>query len=312
MIEKQFHNLYNNPRLLCKYFPVSKEYAIKKGQGFIFCPNMSLDEIEEVEHDTIVEKWKAIALDGIIFFTSPAFFNDPFDTALPSVPEMVPSMEERKFVIEFLNAMHKISKLDRDRLLYSKDFDNALGIVLQNTRWPEGVQEIFWKDMMLGGKKYREQMAIACFSERNDSKLMWAHYANSYSGFCIEYDFSKCLDVAFRKGIGQVIYSDERPVEKDYEYLEDYAKAVCSTKALCWEYEKEWRAIQILPYSAYSNKRYPAYDVKNCITSIYLGCNMPEEYQLEIARNYAGTEVKVYRMVLSKEEFSFCFEEYKL
>ena len=61
---------------------------------------------------------------------------------------MVPSMEERKFVIEFLKAMHKISKLDRDRLLYSKDFDNALGIVLQNTRWPEGVQEIFWKDMI--------------------------------------------------------------------------------------------------------------------------------------------------------------------
>lgn len=91
-----------------------------------------------------------------------------------------------------------------------------------------------------------------------------------------------------------VIYSNERPLLKDFEYFEDYAKAVLAIKSSCWEYEKEWRSIQILPFRECSNKMYPVINVKNCITAIYLGCNMLEEHQLEIARSYVGTDVKVY------------------
>lgn len=32
---------------------------------------------------------------------------------------------------------------------------------------------------------YKEEIVISCFSEVNNSKLMWAHYADGYSGLCI-------------------------------------------------------------------------------------------------------------------------------
>ena len=45
----KFKNLYNNPRLLYKYFPISKEYAIKyqvdDGFAFMFTPNISREEL---------------------------------------------------------------------------------------------------------------------------------------------------------------------------------------------------------------------------------------------------------------------------
>jgi hypothetical protein len=31
------------------------------------------------------------------------------------------------------------------------------------------------------------KFGLACFSETNESVLMWAHYADNYSGICIEY-----------------------------------------------------------------------------------------------------------------------------
>ncbi len=37
----------------------------------------------------------------------------------------------------------------------------------------------------------RKSVYVFCFSEIWDSLLMWAHYANNYNGYCIEYDMSK-------------------------------------------------------------------------------------------------------------------------
>ena len=30
---------------------------------------------------------------------------------------------------------------------------------------------------------------VSCFSEVNDSIVIWSHYANNHKGFCLEYDF---------------------------------------------------------------------------------------------------------------------------
>lgn len=46
-------NLYDNPRKLYKYFPISKEYAIKvvdngKYVGLMFAPNLSREDASSV------------------------------------------------------------------------------------------------------------------------------------------------------------------------------------------------------------------------------------------------------------------------
>lgn len=140
---------------------------------------------------------------------------------------------------------------------------------------------------------------------------MWAHYANSYEGFCIEYDFTKSKDVSFLKGIGKVIYTDNR-AKRDTSNADCalYEQQVLYNKSKCWAYEKEWRSIKIIPYAEYTNKNYPIVNAKEYISAIYLGCKMPKEYQEEIAKYYKNTEIKVYRMKLKEDVFGFYFEEF--
>lgn len=303
-------NLYNNPKVLYKYFPVSKEYAAKFHEGiYTFTPNIPRVELEKDKECEILDKWRAIVFDGMLFYTSPKFFNDPFDTLLPSAPEMIPTVDERKEVIEALQFLHKLKKEQVDRLLYSADFDRALELVLTQMGVNNEMKNTMLKEIKHDCKRYRDEIAITCFSEVNDSKLMWAHYANSYSGFCIEYDFAKSGDITFQKGIGKVIYTDKRPIEEVFENNVEYENRILCTKAECWSYEKEWRSINVMQYSWHNNKIYPIISAKQCITAIYLGCYMEKEYQDEIIEYYKGTDIKVYQMKLREDVFDFYFEE---
>ena len=39
---------------------------------------------------------------------------------------------------------------------------------------------------------FLSKLTVTCFSASGwDNQLMWSHYANSYSGICVEYDFEK-------------------------------------------------------------------------------------------------------------------------
>ena len=109
-------------------------------------------------------------------------------------------------------------------------------------------------------RDFLSKLTVVCFSASGwDNQLMWAHYAHSYSGICVEYDFEK-MD----KFIGfmyPVDYSNERhslslkdlglrkfekeengnlkTEEPDMSAIFSYMLA----KNKCWQYEEEWRII---------------------------------------------------------------------
>lgn len=57
---------------------------------------------------------------------------------------------------------------------------------------------------------FLSKLTVVCFSASGwDNQLMWSHYANSYSGICVEYDFQE-----MNKFIGfmyPVEYCEQRP-----------------------------------------------------------------------------------------------------
>lgn len=53
--------------------------------------------------------------------------------------------------------------------------------------------------------EFNRNVLVSCFSERNDSILMWSHYADSHRGVCLEYEMPNDKDFA------KVIYSNKRP-----------------------------------------------------------------------------------------------------
>lgn len=119
------------------------------------------------------------------------------------------------------------------------------------------------------------QKQMACFSEKNDSTLMWGHYADGHRGFCLEYDFRpilkecsrNCMDIRgcnnfmLNYSLAPIIYKEERfdatayfstvmqallcernqiPMEPYYEDILIVSKCLL-TKSMDWEYESEWR-----------------------------------------------------------------------
>lgn len=108
----------------------------------------------------------------------------------------------------------------------------------------------------------RQDSYVFSMSETFDSNSMWALYANTNKGFCIEYDFNKAKDQPFTQkrllvSLFKVKYLDE--LEK-YSFVDMhkyfmtgkqdkalFAKANLDalekliTKTREWEHEKEWR-----------------------------------------------------------------------
>jgi len=128
---------------------------------------------------------------------------------------------------------------------------------------------------------------IACFSENDNSSLMWAHYADSYKGFVLEYNFTeinglcqvvcekrdlkKCNKFEMAYPLFPVIY-DEKKFNAIIHFLWFILDKSCTKdkfmkpdilisikpflyKNKTWEYEKEWRLLtEINPKSVIKPK----------------------------------------------------------
>ena len=168
------------------------------------------------------------------------------------------------------------------------------------------------------------KLTVSCFSSSGwNNQLMWAHYANSYSGICIEYDFSKIEE--FIGFIYPVEYNKFRPtlslqdlgIEKividneiKYEHSEPNMASVFSyllCKNVCWEYEKEWRIINI------GQENTPKFIELPFVKSITLGENIDPicKYLLRDVCREKGIEC--YEIKISTEDFTLdrrlCNEE---
>lgn len=106
-------------------------------------------------------------------------------------------------------------------------------------------------------KENVESFRVACFTESPYSMLMWAHYANSHKGFCLEYEIPPYGEpyIQLFHSLLPVIYSSKRvsildqclrslqPPGLTEDILWDIFKYGLLMKSLNWKYQNEWRLI---------------------------------------------------------------------
>ncbi|MFM9989036.1 DUF2971 domain-containing protein [Flavobacterium sp.] len=164
--------------------------------------------------------------------------------------------------------------------------------------------------------KHREDIGVCCFSTINDNPLMWGHYANSYTGFCIKFD-SKLLRNNHIQIKSHISYlKDYMPTNSDFDLAKEQIKqleieedfkettlvALGMLNAYCWKYydwkyEKEFRAIAI---NTDEFERKLKFDKENLL-EVYIGHRMkivdPNYYNLliYILKNEYPT-VKIYEV----------------
>lgn len=180
---------------------------------------------------------------------------------------------------------------------------------------------------------------LKSFSEEKSSLLMWAHYADNYSGMCVEYDFSRLPeDLLFH--LYPICYSSRRSTSRYLEHaiIEhkdlkrmneencypndcDYIKDIMSlflTKSISWSYEKEWRLLATYPQiyneaqdvddelEEFYRIASQQISVASCVKAVYLGPKMKrsiKEHIKEICRDRLGG-IPVYSTRLSKEKYA--------
>lgn len=178
--------------------------------------------------------------------------NDPFDSSL--------IFDDREFTNTFFNRPNfksdfnahygaKISDTEIQQIItHKRPYERFIEICkskkveriyddlgFQETRRIESEQFI---------NKIKRELHLSCFSERNDSILMWSHYASNHKGICIEYDFRN--EPYILNFLEPVFYSNQLTslskalANRDYKGL---PKVAAITKAMDWQYENEWRII---------------------------------------------------------------------
>ena len=164
------------------------------------------------------------------YFASPATFNDPLDCRVPQVGIGGSDDDLREKLKEEFAC--------RQGLRLEDAAARAEDIIRQGVhRQPEAL-EAMRRDL----QKDVDGLGVFCASERPDDPLMWAHYADCHNGFCVEFQHSGS---DLLNGAQRVIYSDTRPSTTYLGSREDDSVNVLLTKALCWEYEAEWRRFEL-------------------------------------------------------------------
>lgn len=170
-----------------------------------------------------------ILLNNRLYWPSPRQFNDPFDCAPIAVPpdSMPDRIRYARGLVE--RAGGHLSKHEKARVIGHVVKTKLAEI---ETNAPNIVHDRL------------AEIGVCSFSELSDDILMWSHYADAHRGVCLQFrptrfDWSHFLPFP-------VEYSMDRPVLRlETRDMQEWARVSLLTKARHWNYEKEWRAIDV-------------------------------------------------------------------
>lgn len=226
--------------------------------------------------------------DELIRFTQPSDLNDPFEC----IPQKITKEELQEGIKKSLEAL-------------------GLGMLPDDYDFSQhNIDEMFQE----AKKKVNNDIGVFSLSKDWKNCLMWAHYTNSYKGFCVGFDkshefFTDYLseDKKTSKKTMEVIYSSTR-VEIRKTIFEELTFDLFITKSLDWRYEKEVRMIATLNLAEKIIEKKP-YSIclfkvpHGAVKEIILGINTQEEYKNKIMEFAKFKNIEVYNSELSDTKF---------
>ena len=157
------------------------------------------------------------------------------------------------------------------------------------------------KEAFLNVLEMNKKLGVYSLSKTYKDELLWAHYAYSHFGFCIEFDLD-LLKSGYRNNLlsFDVKYKN-RPPEIDFSDISSNAKKIFNKlvgfKSKRWEYEEEYRIITDFSGEYF----YPP----NAIKSIYFGVRTTEENKNSIKKVLRGRGVKFYQIIQKEKSYQF-------
>lgn len=149
---------------------------------------------------------------------------------------------------------------------------------------------------------------ISCFSAKADNFLMWSHYAQEHHGVCMEFDFTREIQMVRQPGFSflnsymlnmrKVVYTDSTAIVNLTSISRDKFSPVYH-KSRNWEYEEEYRSVR------------PAVGVysfdPSFLQAVYFGMRTTQKEIDEIRKliDQSGYGAVVFKKMIQKSQSSY-------
>lgn len=245
---------------------------------------------------------------SMIRFTQPAALNDPFE-AFPCFADF--------------------KKRLKGRLLQDPLFVES-SKSLDKIRFELAVEHILNSEIQKAVNRFGNYFVFLSITKNKNHPLMWAHYADSHSGFVVGFDaespFFKNGWKMANDGLREVVYSEWRWVVPetgltgmdDSEVKEATNIGMFFTKSCHWSYEEELR---IISHPEAADNTIPVergHDIYlyefpvECLKEVILGCKMPNEkgkaIEAILAKRYP--HAKLFKATLDDSKFDLKIEPF--
>lgn len=203
-------------------------------------------------HQSFVEHYIKGIADSTLYFSSPQNFNDPFDSYF-SLAEQ----PDRSF---------------HDKILSNLDIKgNPAQKILHRKKSRFLLEQSFKEDSFF--EEHFKKIGVICLNHNPLNILMWSHYADNHKGFLLEFRFPKNEQLLIKLDVlpVPVKYAEHFTKGKldNFDVIQTYE--MLYTKAMDWEYEKEFRMILNAFQSIDDKQRIYNYP-QEWLCSIILGC----------------------------------------
>jgi hypothetical protein len=151
------------------------------------------------------------------------------------------------------------------------------------------------------------KLGIFSLSKNYDHQLLWAHYADSHRGFCIEYDLDiikkqqhsfashYTIDIGYSDSPGSIGLDQMLSLTSKKDKGLSFIQAMIGTKSLSWNYEEEVRLIT----DNFGNQPYDYRAVK----AIFFGLRMSEEHKERLMEELQGRSIRYYQMTKKLQSY---------
>ena len=225
-----------------------------------------------------------------LYCPAPVSFNDPF---------------ECQAEISFKAPLSVKNGCAKERLMKEKpNMTEAEAEIRAPARWQQVEQD--------GPKEFLRWLqydtGVVSFSILKNDILMWAHYAGSHNGVCIEFRctdeghvdfFAQAQPVQYQQHLPKVNFYTTNRIEK--------AQAFILTKADHWSYEQEWR---IVIDAACVSRYLPV--PQGTISAVYLGCKISSQNRDEVLGRISATSprdgIRVFQAQRRSDAYALTFE----
>jgi hypothetical protein len=237
--------------------------------------------------DQHVEKY---FIDKTFYFARAEEFNDPFDCSVGYIPDPNNIEEVRELCIA-INGPEILRFIDGLPLGMLSDLAGYIAAPY--------IKSI---------EKAVSEIGVFSLSEICNDILMWSHYANRHTGFCMGFEVDETSTNLY-----QIAYKDQLPTQREAievakernkgDTAQLYREKFLLQKSIHWQYECEWRQLIHIPSKGSQKINYSQEDLKEVV----FGCRTSDKTKEIIKRwlHEGGfTKAKLFQAEKSKEGYS--------